>query len=133
MTEQTDVPTDVVVIERDFDAPPEVVWRMWTDSQEFAAWYGPPGATIPTAVRRLRRSSRTSPAISGYCTLTATSLPPASVARCTWASEAAAMGVGSNVSKSSPVRRPSSSVITCSITSTGRGGTRSWSFDRCAT
>ena len=38
-----------VVIERMFDAPPDLVWRMWTQPEHFAAWYGPAGATIPAA------------------------------------------------------------------------------------
>ena len=41
--------TDSVVIERHFDAPLELIWRMWTESEHFAAWYGPMGATIPVA------------------------------------------------------------------------------------
>ena len=41
--------TDSVVIERHFDAPVELVWKMWTESENFAAWYGPMGATIPVA------------------------------------------------------------------------------------
>ncbi len=40
---------DAVVIERTFDAPPDVVWSMWTDPEHFRAWYGPTGATIPVA------------------------------------------------------------------------------------
>lgn len=35
-----------VVIERTFDAPPELVWQMWTDPEHFKAWYGPMGASI---------------------------------------------------------------------------------------
>lgn len=38
-----------VVIERTLDAPPELVWKMWTESEHFAAWYGPMGASIPVA------------------------------------------------------------------------------------
>ena len=41
--------TDAVVIERTLDAPIDVVWRMWTDGDEFARWYGPAGASIPVA------------------------------------------------------------------------------------
>jgi uncharacterized protein YndB with AHSA1/START domain len=37
------------VIERIFDAPIELVWSMWTDPEHFKAWYGPTGATIPSA------------------------------------------------------------------------------------
>jgi uncharacterized protein YndB with AHSA1/START domain len=40
---------DAVVIERSFDAPVDLVWRMWTDPEHFKAWYGPTGATIPVA------------------------------------------------------------------------------------
>lgn len=40
---------DAVVIERVFEAPVDVVWRMWTEPEHFAAWYGPDGATIPVA------------------------------------------------------------------------------------
>lgn len=38
-----------VVIERTFAAPIEKVWQMWATSEGFASWYGPQGATIPTA------------------------------------------------------------------------------------
>lgn len=40
---------DAVVIERTFGAPVEVIWRLWTNPHDFAAWYGPAGATIPIA------------------------------------------------------------------------------------
>ena len=46
--------TDSVVIERHFDAPVELVWKMWTESEHFAAWYGPRGATIPVAKMNVR-------------------------------------------------------------------------------
>jgi uncharacterized protein YndB with AHSA1/START domain len=42
-------PQDAVVIERSFDAPVDLIWRMWTDPEHFKAWYGPDGATIPAA------------------------------------------------------------------------------------
>lgn len=45
---------DAVVIERSFDAPVELVWRMWTDPQHFSAWYGPDGATVPVAKMDVR-------------------------------------------------------------------------------
>jgi uncharacterized protein YndB with AHSA1/START domain len=41
--------TGAVVIERTFDAPIDLVWRMWTDGAQFASWYGPLGASIPVA------------------------------------------------------------------------------------
>ncbi len=40
---------DAVVIERMLDAPVELVWRMWTEPEHFAAWYGPDGARVPDA------------------------------------------------------------------------------------
>jgi uncharacterized protein YndB with AHSA1/START domain len=40
---------DSVVLERVFDAPIELVWKMWTDPVSFRAWYGPAGATVPLA------------------------------------------------------------------------------------
>ena len=45
---------DVVVIERSFDAPADLIWRMWTDPEHFKAWYGPDGATIPVAMMDVR-------------------------------------------------------------------------------
>jgi uncharacterized protein YndB with AHSA1/START domain len=45
---------DAVVIQRTFDAPKEVLWRLWTDPDQFAAWYGPDGATIPVAKMDVR-------------------------------------------------------------------------------
>ena len=37
---------NAVVIERIIDAPVELVWQMWADPEEFAAWYGPTGAIV---------------------------------------------------------------------------------------
>jgi uncharacterized protein YndB with AHSA1/START domain len=45
---------DAVVLERDFDAPVELIWQMWTDPEHFAAWYGPAGASIPVAKMDVR-------------------------------------------------------------------------------
>ncbi len=41
--------TDSVVIGRILDAPVELIWKMWTEPDHFAAWYGPMGASIPVA------------------------------------------------------------------------------------
>ena len=38
-----------VVIEREFKAPIDFIWKLWTDPEHFKAWYGPQGATIPVA------------------------------------------------------------------------------------
>jgi uncharacterized protein YndB with AHSA1/START domain len=45
---------DAVVIERRFDAPVDLIWRMWTDPEHFKAWYGPHGASIPVAKMDVR-------------------------------------------------------------------------------
>jgi uncharacterized protein YndB with AHSA1/START domain len=45
---------DAVVIERNFDAPVDLVWQMWVVPEYFAAWYGPTGATIPVAKMDVR-------------------------------------------------------------------------------
>jgi uncharacterized protein YndB with AHSA1/START domain len=52
MTDHND--TDGVVIERNFDAPVDVMWEMWTVPEHFAAWYGPSGASIPVAKMDVR-------------------------------------------------------------------------------
>jgi uncharacterized protein YndB with AHSA1/START domain len=31
----------IYVLERTFDAPPELVWRGWTEPALLARWYGP--------------------------------------------------------------------------------------------
>ena len=45
---------DAVVIEHRFDAPVGLIWQMWTDPDHFRAWYGPEGASIPTAKMDVR-------------------------------------------------------------------------------
>lgn len=41
--------TDIkgIVIERVFDAPREIVWKAWTDSETIKKWWGPAGFTSP--------------------------------------------------------------------------------------
>jgi uncharacterized protein YndB with AHSA1/START domain len=46
--------TEAVVIKHRFDAPVELIWKMWTDPGHFRAWYGPQGASIPTAKMDVR-------------------------------------------------------------------------------
>jgi len=43
---------EALVIQRQFDAPAEVVWQMWIDPDEFSAWYGlgAPRATPTVAI-----------------------------------------------------------------------------------
>lgn len=45
---------DVIVIERVFDAPIDLVWGMWTNPEHFKSWYGPTGFTVPIAEMDLR-------------------------------------------------------------------------------
>jgi len=45
----TDADTPSLVIERTFSAPIDQVWSMWATGENFASWYGPQGASIPTA------------------------------------------------------------------------------------
>ncbi len=47
-------PDDAVVIERVVDAPVELVWKMWTEPEHFAASYGPDGAAIPVVTMDVR-------------------------------------------------------------------------------
>ncbi len=56
MTEAPEL--DAVVLERRFDAPAELIWRLWTDPDHFARWYGPDGATIPSASMDVRIGGR---------------------------------------------------------------------------
>ena len=50
--------TNNVVIERSFNAPIELIWKMWSDPEHFKAWYGPQGATIPVAEFDVRVGGR---------------------------------------------------------------------------
>jgi uncharacterized protein YndB with AHSA1/START domain len=50
--------TKDVQIVRTFDAPIDLIWAMWTQAEHFANWYGPEGATIPTAEMDVRVGGR---------------------------------------------------------------------------
>ena len=55
MTEQTSRATEqVLVIERVFDAPRELVWRAWTEPEHFMRWWGPKDFTSPACKIDLR-------------------------------------------------------------------------------
>jgi uncharacterized protein YndB with AHSA1/START domain len=51
-------PANSVVIERSFNAPIDLIWKMWSDPKHFKAWYGPQGATIPVAEFDVRVGGR---------------------------------------------------------------------------
>jgi len=40
------VEQDLLVISRTFDAPRELVWKVWTEAEHLAQWWGPKGCTI---------------------------------------------------------------------------------------
>lgn len=40
---------DWVHITREFDAPIQTIWQMWTDPDMFSRWYGPNGFSVPVA------------------------------------------------------------------------------------
>ena len=44
-----------LVIERTLEASPDLIWKMWTEPEHFAAWYGPGGATIPVVKMDVRK------------------------------------------------------------------------------
>jgi uncharacterized protein YndB with AHSA1/START domain len=48
------VTQDAVVIERRFDASPDLIWQMWTDPEHFRAWYGPTDAAVTVAKMDVR-------------------------------------------------------------------------------
>ena len=74
------------------------------------------------------RSRWTRSPTDGRCTLTTTSVPSSSVARWTWAIDAAATGVRSKVAKVVGILRPSSSSTTRCTTGHGSAGTWSRHF-----
>lgn len=43
-----------LVITRVFDAPRELVFRAWTDAEQFARWWGKTGMTVTSATRDAR-------------------------------------------------------------------------------
>jgi uncharacterized protein YndB with AHSA1/START domain len=54
MKDTASTTTGSVRIERVFDAPTELIWKMWTNPAAFAEWYGPPGARISVTRMDLR-------------------------------------------------------------------------------
>ena len=54
MTSDEHAGRDAIVIERSFDAPVELIWRMWTEPEHFKEWYGPDGVTVPVAKMDVR-------------------------------------------------------------------------------
>jgi uncharacterized protein YndB with AHSA1/START domain len=42
-----------ITISRVFDAPRELVWKAWTEPEQLASWWGPPGWTNPLSKIRM--------------------------------------------------------------------------------
>jgi hypothetical protein len=49
-----------LVITRIFDAPPELVWKAWTDPELIQRWWGPNGFDLPTCRNDFRVGGRLS-------------------------------------------------------------------------
>ena len=47
MTDKVAMTAHTITIERELDAPRELVWRAWTDPDELAKWWGPEHFTTP--------------------------------------------------------------------------------------
>jgi uncharacterized protein YndB with AHSA1/START domain len=47
MTEQFLMAERTIVVERELDAPRELVWKLWTDPDEVTKWWGPEHFTTP--------------------------------------------------------------------------------------
>jgi len=47
MSEQSAMTEHTIVIERELDAPRELVWKAWTDPDEVTRWWGPEHFTTP--------------------------------------------------------------------------------------
>ncbi len=47
MTEQSEMAEHTIAIERELDAPRELVWKVWTDPDEVTRWWGPEHFTTP--------------------------------------------------------------------------------------
>jgi len=47
-----------IEVSRTFEAPLELLWRVWTEPEHFMKWYGPKGFTAPTCEIDLRKDGR---------------------------------------------------------------------------
>lgn len=47
MSDQFEMAEHTIAIERELDAPRELVWKVWTDPDEVARWWGPEHFTTP--------------------------------------------------------------------------------------
>ena len=49
---------DQLKVTRTFDAPLEMLWKAWTEPEQFMKWYGPKGFTSPTCEIDLSEGGR---------------------------------------------------------------------------
>jgi len=49
---------DQLKVSRTFEAPLEMLWKAWTEPEQFMKWYGPKGFTAPTCEIDLREGGR---------------------------------------------------------------------------
>ena len=49
-----DTRAESLTIERTLPAPPETIWKLWTEPEHFSVWYGPEGGSVPVATIDLR-------------------------------------------------------------------------------
>ena len=55
MTPNDDLPADrLIVTTRILEAPRELVWKVWTEREHFAKWFGPKGCTLSVERFELR-------------------------------------------------------------------------------
>lgn len=52
------VSKDVITIERIFDAPVDLIWKLWTQPEHLKQWYGPKGFSVPVADLDVRVGGR---------------------------------------------------------------------------
>lgn len=45
---------DEIVVQRIFNAPIDLIWRLWTQPEHFKSWYGPQGLSVPVAEMDVR-------------------------------------------------------------------------------
>lgn len=54
MSSATDTAAREIVVEREFDAPRDLVWEAWTDPKQVDRWWGPRGFTTTTSAMDVR-------------------------------------------------------------------------------
>ena len=47
-----------IVITRTFDAPVALVWRAWSEPEQFSKWFGPKGLTVPHCTMDFREGGK---------------------------------------------------------------------------